>query len=243
MAVVGRRHRLLATHTSVVTLPRAYELGETKDGFNLYISNTWNVVALDDIRPVNALRNSRFKVPIAVIALLLAAFSLYVSYSSFFYPYDYDEKTPIASGYYVAYQVSIYGPMFKGEEVEINYEVLGGESINLFIFDKGNLERWATGETFATLHESTGSKDTLEYTLVKDGDIYIVFENDNSDNINLNVAIMDKVGVFYGKYLYLIIGIILGIVGILALTGNPNDRDQEKFPETGQYTPPPPKQF
>ena len=187
-------------------------------------------MVLDDFGPVVSLRKSRYKVPIAVVTLILATVCLFISISNFLHPYDYDEETPIASEYYVSYQVSTYGPMYKGDEVEISYVVMGGENINFFIFDKSNFERWAAGETFATLYESTGAKDDLVYTLIKDGDIYIVFENTNPITIDLRVSIVDKAIVFYGQYLYLFLGVIFGAVGILALTGNPRESDQDVFP-------------
>jgi len=196
---------------------------------------------LDDFGPVKSLRKSRYKVPIIVITLILATICSYISFINFLYPYDYDEETPIASEYYISYEVSIYGPMFKGDVVEINYEVIGGENINLFIFDKSNLGRYATGETFAPLYESTGSKDDIEYTLIKDGDIYIVFENTNTHTINLQVYIQDMSLIFYGQYIYLFFGVSFGAVGILALTGNSKDSDQDTFPSSDQYPPLPPE--
>ena len=197
-------------------------------------------MVLDDFGPVVSLRKSNYKVPIAVVALILATICLFVSITNFLYPYDYDEETPIASEYYVSYQVSVYGPMFEGDVVEINYEVIGGENIHFFIFDKSNLGRWATGETFAPLYESTGSKDDIEYTLIKNGDIYIVFSNTNTHTINLQVSIQDMALIFYGQYLYLFLGVSFGAVGILALTGNSKDSDQDTFPNSDQYPPLPP---
>ena len=76
----------------------------------------------------------------------------------------------------------------------------------------------------------------MEYTLIKDGDIYIVFENSNPHTINLQVSIQDM-GLVFWQYMYLFFGVSFGAVGILALTGNSKDSDQDAFPNSDQYPP------
>jgi hypothetical protein len=188
-------------------------------------------MVLDGIEPLKTIRNSQFKIPIAVTFIIIGAIVLGFFGLSTLWKYDYAGSSAIPSEYY--YSVPLIA-MFEGDEIEIIYEVSEGLEVDLFIFDKSNFDSWVIGESYSPLFHEQSTGATVNYVVSDDFsctndwgcDIYIVFENGNSEPIVLDVTIEDKTATSYFA-VFAIIGLLIIIIGILVLMNEPKEEDEE----------------
>ena len=175
-------------------------------------------MSFDNLGPVKALRNNGNRTAIGVITLIIGIIVFLIFGIGNLLP-DYDEEFILLEDDWGSFPVSIYGPMYEGDEVKIEFEVLEGERVNMFILDEENYMRLIDGQSYEELFGSSytfSGKET--YTLIKDGPIYIIFHNANTYSISLDVVITDLSVRIYG-----IFGVLFGLaligIGIISLTG------------------------
>ena len=188
-------------------------------------------MVLDGIKPLKTIRNSKFKIPIAVTFIIIG-----VIVSGFYglaalWKYDYAESNAVPSEYYYAFPLIA---MFEGDEVEIIYEVTEGPEVELFIFNKSNFDSWVAEELYHSLFHEQSAGATVNY-VVSDNfsctndwgcDLYIVFANGESETIVFDVTIEDKTATSV-SVVFAIIGILILIIGILFLMNEPKEEDEE----------------
>ena len=202
-------------------------------------------MALDEIELLNDIRKnsfltkiqkSGFKIPIAVIALLLAGFLLFLSFSVLLFA-DVDEETVIPADFYLSYTIT---EMYVDDEIEIIYAVSEDININIYIHDRSNYEKWIHDEAFEAQLQHSGSSDTINYKLIKDGDLYITFVNPSDNSVTVDVRIEDKTLTLYGLICYLPLAIILVIFSILVLRVKNDKIKVDEKTESSDYYPRPP---
>ena len=191
-------------------------------------------MSFDDLGLVKALRNSGNRTAIGVITLIIGIIVFLIFGIGNLLP-DYDERIVLLEDDWASYPVSIYGPMFEGDEVKIEFDVLEDERVNMFILDEENYMRLVEGQSYVELFEISytfSGKET--YTLIKDGPIYIIFHNANTHAISLDVVITDLSVRIYGIF-GLLFGLALVAIGIISLTGKSGLKENEQFPIPENY--------
>ena len=189
-------------------------------------------MSFDNLGPVKALRNSGNRTAIGVITLIIGIIVFLIFGIGNLLP-DYDEEFILLEDDWGSFPVSIYGPMYEGDEVKIEFEVLEGERVNMFILDEENYMRLIDGQSYEELFGSSytfSGKET--YTLIKDGPIYIIFHNANTYSISLDVVITDLSVRIYGIF-GVLFGLALIAIGIISLTGKSELKENEQFPIPG----------
>lgn len=182
---------------------------------------------LDDYAAVKYFRNNPDRNAVGIVTLIVGiiVFALYGIGNLL--P-DYDERVILLEDSWTSYPVSIYGLMYEGYDVKIEYDVLEGERVDMFILDEKNYMRIIEGQSYAKLFEidSPTSGKEFTYTLIKDGPIYIIFHNTNTYSISFDVVITDlstRIPGIFG----LLLGIILTGIGLISLTGKKENDPNE----------------
>jgi hypothetical protein len=157
------------------------------------------------------------------------------------YPEDYYESISLGEDGWLAYPVSIYGPMYEGDEVKIEFEVVGDNNADMFIVDNNNVMLLLDEQPYETLFEIDRPVNSNEvvYVLVKDGPINVVFYNPNSEVIILDIAITDMT-YFPITIFYLFSGILLVTIGVVMLTGKSGNVEPDHSSNSEQYSNLPP---
>ena len=194
-------------------------------------------MALDDFALVRSLRNSRHRTAIGIITLILGVIFLLLGLSLLVFPEDYYERITLAEDGWISYPVSIYGPMYEGDEVKIEFEVVGDNNADMFIVDDNNVMLLLDEQPYETLFEIYRPVNSNEvmYVLVKDGPINVVFYNPNSEIITLDIAITDMT-YFPITIFYLFLGILLVTIGGVTLTGRSDNVEPGPFSNSEQYS-------
>ena len=198
-------------------------------------------MVLDDFGPVVSLRKSRYRTAIGIITLILGVIFLVLGLSLLVFPEDYYERITLAEDGWISYPVSIYGPMYEGDEVKIEFEVVGDNNADMFIVDDNNVMLLLDEQPYETLFEIDRPVNSNEvvYVLVKDGPINVVFYNPNSEVITLDIAVTDMT-YFPITIFYLFSGILLVTIGGVTLTGKSGNVEPDHSSNSEQYPPLPP---
>ena len=90
---------------------------------------------LDDYAAVKYFRNNPDRNAVGIVTLIVGiiVFALYGIGNLL--P-DYDESVILLEDSWTSYPVSIYGLMYEGYDVKIEYDVLEGERVDMFILDE-----------------------------------------------------------------------------------------------------------
>ena len=193
-------------------------------------------MALDDFAPVRSLRNSRHRTAIGIITLILGVIFLLLGLTLLVYPEDYYERIALMEDDWASYPVSIYGPMYEGDEVKIEFEVVGDNNADMFIVDDNNVMLLLDEQPYETLFEIDRPVNSNEvvYVLAKDGPINVVFYNPNSEVITLDIAVTDMT--YFPWMIFLLFsGILLATIGGIALTGRLDNVEPDPFSNSEQY--------
>ena len=198
-------------------------------------------MVLDDFGPVKSLRKPKHRTAIGIIMLILGVIVLFLGLSLLVYPEDYYESISLGEDGWIAYPVSIYGPMYEGDEVKIEFEVVGDNNADMFIVDNNNVMLLLDEQPYETLFEIDRPVNSNEvvYVLVKDGPINVVFYNPNSEVIILDIAITDMTYLPI-MIVFLLLGILLATIGGIMLTGKSDNVESDNVSNSEQYSNPPP---
>lgn len=175
---------------------------------------------LDDYAAVQSLRNNPNRNTAGIVTLIISVILLSIGILNTIFPADYEERIILTEDGWISYPVSIYSPLYEGDEIRIEFEVGEKEYANVFIVDDENLLRLVDEQTYEKLFEidSPINKKEIIYTLIKDGPINVVFYNPNFESITIDIVITDLQNLPYTIF-YLLAGSLLGSVGIISLTG------------------------
>ena len=193
-------------------------------------------MGFDKLGPVKALRNNIHRTNFGVGTLIIGIIVSLIFGAAVLFPADYDERISLFEDEWVAYGVSIYGPMYEGDDVKIEFDVSDSARVDMFILDEKNYLNFIDGQAYGKLFDieaPTSGKD-ITYTLIKDGAIYIIFHNTNTYSITLDVVITDETAVMYSR-MWLLLGLVLITLGIISLTGKSEIEELEQFPISEHY--------
>jgi len=186
-------------------------------------------MSFDNLGPVKALRNNKHRTNLGMGTLIIGIIVSLIFGIAVLLPADYDESIILFENDWASYPVSIYAPMYEGDDVKIEFDVMEGERVDMFILDETNYFSFIDGQSYGKLFEieSLATGKEVTYTLIKDGPIYIIFHNTNTYSITLDVVITDETAVMYST-MWLLLGLLSLAIGVISLTGKSEIEEKEQ---------------